>query len=107
MDPQPSSRPWQIARTAALLAAGAYFVGVLLLRMAGAVSEWALDGDQPQAVWHYWRYHVAGAFPAGHLLTDYAFVMHAPPAWWALMASLSTAFEPALSAKILQVCEPI
>ena len=80
-----------------------YFVRVIGLRMKGAMAPFALDGDQAQAVFQYWRYHVDGALQPGHLLTDYAFVMHAPPGWWALMASLSTVWEPLMAAKILQV----
>ena len=88
----------------AVAVAVAVFVGVTFdLRLGLLLAPWSADGDQPQAVWHYWRYHIDGAIPPGDLLTDYAFVMHAPPVWWALMAGLSTFFEPVDSAKILNV----
>lgn len=98
-----SGLAWTTARVVGTVAFIAYFVVVLSSRMHGAASEWAVDGDQPQAVWHYWRYHVDGALPPGHLFTDYAFVMHAPPLWWLMMATLSTFVTPILAAKILHV----
>jgi hypothetical protein len=97
------ARAWWVARVVAGLALLAYFVEVLQVRMAGAHKPYAIDGDQAQAVFQYWRYHHDGAMAPGHLLTDYAFVMHAPPGWWALMASLSTVVEPLVAAKVLQV----
>jgi hypothetical protein len=96
-------RDWP-RRAVVLVAAGALlaYIGVTFVVRLGAMFDpWSADGDQAQAVWHYWRYHKAGAIPPGDLLTDYAFVMHAPPVWWALMASLSSIFEPVTSAKIL------
>lgn len=94
---------WKVVLAVAAALLGAYLVAILTYRMTGAWGPYALDGDQGQAVWQYWRYHVDGALKPGHLLTDYAFVMHAPPAWWAMMASLSTFVEPLTAAKILQV----
>jgi hypothetical protein len=80
-----------------------YLVALVYVRYQLMFDRWTADGDQPQAVWHYWRYHISGAFPPGQLLTDYAYAMHAPPGWWLMMASLSTFFEPLNAAKILNV----
>ena len=81
----------------------AFMIVLMALRYRGMFGEFSADGDQPQAVWHYWRYRVAGAFPPGDLMTDYAYVMHAPPVWWALMASLSTFMSPLVAAKVLNI----
>lgn len=85
------------------LAVVAYIIGVQVQRYAGMFNEFAADGDQPQAVFQYWRYHIAGAFKPGDLVTDYAFVMHAPPLWWAMMSTLSTLMQPLLAAKVLNL----
>lgn len=102
-------RFWPTTRVArALLVAWgvlctAYVVTAVAIRYHGMFEPYAIDGDQPQAVWHYWRYHVEGAFPPGHLLTDYAFVMHAPPMWWLLMATMSHVVTPIFAAKVLNL----
>ncbi len=106
------AKPWRWfpetrrARVAAAVALG-LLVGYTLAtggaRIASMFLPWSADGDQAQAVWQYWRYHISGVFPPGDLLVDYAFVMHAPPVWWAMMAGLSEVFEPVTSAKILNV----
>lgn len=87
------------------MAAGviAYAVGVLLVRYAGMWSPIAADGDQFQAVFQYWRYTTPGAFPPGDLFNDYAFAVHAPPFWWALMALGSSIATPLLTAKVLNI----
>ncbi len=109
--PEPSlrSRFWPDGRLArvlfvvGVLAFVAYLVHLISLRYGGMFSEFSADGDQPQAVWHYWRYNKTGAFPPGQLHTDYAFVMHAPPGWWVMMASLSTLMSPLIAAKFLNL----
>lgn len=94
-------------RRAALVAGAAalvvYFVVLMTYRMAGAASEWAVDGDQHQSIGHFLRYHLPGAMPRGNLLVDYAFAYHATPLWWVVMATMSTVVEPLLAAKILHV----
>jgi hypothetical protein len=95
-----SGRAVAIALSGALLA---FIVATIATRLPLLFQEWTADGDQNQAVWHYWRYHISGAFPGGDLLTDYAFAMHAPPVWWLLMSSLSTFVEPVNAAKILNL----
>lgn len=80
-----------------------YTLAVLFHRGAGMLDEFSADPDQPQAVWQYWRYRIPGAIPPGNPLTDYAFSMHAPGAWWLMMATLSTFVQPLTAAKILFV----
>jgi hypothetical protein len=80
-----------------------YLWVTMKLRFWRILDPWAYDGDQPQACWQYLRYTIDGAFPPGDLITDYAFVMHAPPGWWLLMASLSTFMEPLWAAKLLNI----
>ena len=96
----PTSFAGRLLAVVGLLALGAYCFATMKLRMAGMFDQWAADGDQAQAVWHYWRYHIPGLFPPGDFLTDYAFAMHAPPVWWVMMASFSKFMEPVLAAKI-------
>lgn len=98
-----TARAWWVARAIGAALLVAYFIQIIRLRMEGAWAPYSLDGDQAQAVFQYWRYHVDGALRPGHLLTDYAFVMHAPPGWWALMATLSSFVEPLMAAKVLQI----
>ena len=105
MNARLQERAWMVARVVGTLLFAAYFIKVMSLRMHGAWGPWAADGDQPQAVWHYWRYRIAGALPPGNLVTDYAFVMHAPPAWWAMMAGLSSFMDPLVAAKIADYTE--
>ena len=81
----------------------AYIAATMVYRFSGISGEFVADPDQRQAVFHYWRYQISGAFPPGDLLTDYAFVMHAPPFWWVMMAPLSLIFEPITAAMILNI----
>lgn len=111
--PQPAARTmrerlWpagagRVAFVALALLVCAYVIVVQVLRYRGMWAPWSSDGDQPQAVWQYWRYHVDGAFPPGDVVTDYAFVMHAPPVWWLLMATMSSVIEPLVAAKVLNI----
>lgn len=80
----------------------AYVAYASFLRFRGATNPWAVEGDWKQWIWHYWRYHEAGAFPPGHPLTDYAFAVQ-PPLWWAAMASLSHVVTPRTAAVALNV----
>lgn len=89
-----------VAAVVAMLACLGYLIAI---RYGQMFFEFSADGDQPQAVWHYWRYRVSGAFPPGQLMTDYAFAMHAPPGWWLMMASLSTFTSPLVAAKVLNL----
>jgi hypothetical protein len=99
----PTKLAGRIAAVACFLVLCSYCVATMSQRLAGFFDPWSADGDQAQAVWQYWRYHVAGLFPPGDFLTDYAFKMHAPPVWWALMASGSIFFEPVVVAKFWNV----
>lgn len=80
------------------------WVGYLLhLTITQAFRPYVAETDWKQAVWQYWRYHIDGAFPPGNLVTDYVFVTHAPPFWWAPMALLSTFVTPTTAANILNI----
>ncbi|HEY4222273.1 MAG TPA: hypothetical protein VGO62_13045, partial [Myxococcota bacterium] len=81
----------------------AFFVATAFYRLHAADLPYSLDGDQAQAVGHYWRYAVPGAIPTGHLISDYAFAYHSPPGWWAIMASLSALLGPLVAAKAMGV----
>jgi hypothetical protein len=69
-----------------------------------AFRPYVAETDWKQATWHYWRYSIDGAFPEGHLLTDFAFATHGPPVWWFLMATFSWFFDPIIAANILHIC---
>jgi hypothetical protein len=86
----------------ATVAGVAYVLVAARHRFAGAFAPFALEGDWTQWVWPYWRYHVDGAFPPGHVLTDYAFAVQ-PPLWWAAMASISRVVSPPTAAALLNV----
>ncbi len=90
-----------IAASTALFCAWA--LPTILLRLENAWSEFAADGDQPQAIFYYWNYHLDGVFPDGNPLTEFASVMHTPPVWWLLMATLSVVIEPLFAAKLLNL----
>ena len=83
---------WRSAYWLASTIAVVWVFLLLWLTIAQAFRPYVAETDWKQAVWQYWRYNIDGAFPPGHLLTDCAFVTHAPPVWWAMMASLSTIF---------------
>jgi hypothetical protein len=68
-----------------------------------AFRPYVAETDWKQAIWQYWRYSIDGAFPAGHLLTDFAFATHGPPVWWFLMATLSRVANPIIAANILHI----
>lgn len=99
----PTSAAGRVAAVVCGLLLTGYIVATLRLRLAGILQPWTADGDQAQAVWQYWRYHISGLFPPGDFLTDYAFKMHAPPVWWAMMASGSLFFEPVTVAKFWNI----
>ncbi len=103
MDVSASECRWRIARVVGAMLLAAYFLKMLSLRFAGAWGEYAVDGDQIQGAWQYWRYHVHGALPPGQLLTDYAFAYHSPPFQRAWMALLSTFLLPLTGAKITHI----
>ena len=100
--PRPTRR-WPLRVFAGVVIA--YGLATFAYRLGPAFAPWSYDADQRQACFQYWRYAigVSDAFPPGDLLTDYAFVMHAPPLWWLLMASLSTVMGPLWAAKLLNL----
>ena len=60
----------------------AWVSALALDRFTHAFTPWGAALDMFHWCWAYARYFTDGAFPPGHLLTDLAFVYHAPPAWW-------------------------
>lgn len=101
--PAPAPARISVAAAVATLLGVAYFCAAASINLALTLAPAQFAGDHAQAVAHYWRYHVDGAMPAGDLLTDYAFLMHAPIGWWAPMALLSTFLTPLAAAKVLSV----
>jgi hypothetical protein len=90
------------AQTIGCVVLAGYCLYVLQLRMQISFAPWVAETDWKQWVWMYHRYALEGAFPAGHVLTDYAMIVQ-PPAFWAAMASLSTLFGPVLAANLLNI----
>lgn len=83
---------------AALL--GLYILGVSVLRFWECLDPWVAETDWKQWVWQYWRYTIDGAFPAGHVITDYTFNAQ-PPLYHAVMSTLSRVFRPVVAANIV------
>ena len=79
-----------------------YACAMLVARMVPSFLPYVAETDWKQWVWEYHRYHLPGAFPAGHVVTDYTFLCQ-PPLYWAAMASLSTVFPPVDAAILLNV----
>jgi len=79
-----------------------YVLVVFFTHMAPNFFPWFAETDWKQWVWQYHRYGVDGAFPPGHLLTDYAFAMQ-PPLYWAMMAPLSTVLKPQWAASVVNM----
>jgi hypothetical protein len=90
-------RPILVGGTAVVVS---YVFVVCVMRFWRAFDPYVAETDWKQWVWQYWRYHVDGAFPPGHLLTDYAFAVQ-PVLFWAPMAALSTVFTPVVAANLL------
>jgi hypothetical protein len=78
----------------------AYIVGASVVRFLPAYQPHVAETDWKQWVWPYWRYHIAGAFPEGHPITDYTFNAQ-PPLYRAMMALLSSLLEPVSAANVV------
>ena len=48
-----------------------YVISVSIMRFSQCLNPWVAETDWKQWVWQYWRYHIPGAFPEGHPITDY------------------------------------
>lgn len=79
-----------------------YVLVIFFARMVPNFQPWVAETDWKQWVWQYHRYAGDGAFPSGHLLTDYAFAMQ-PPLYWAAMAPLSMFLKPQWAASVLNI----
>ncbi len=104
--------PWARAarerlRARRLTAVDAVVVGALVyiavitgMRFFWSFLPWAADGDWKQWIWEYHRYYTAGAFPPGHVITDYQFRVQ-PPLYYVVMAALSHVVHPGVAARML------
>jgi hypothetical protein len=104
--PAESSRASRLRFALAVLATLAvvvYALAVMKARFTPAFAPWVAETDWKQAVWQYYRYYEEGVFPAGHALTDYAFVYHGQPLYLPLMATLSTFFDPRFAANLINI----
>lgn len=77
-----------------------YVVGVSVMRFSQCLVPWVAETDWKQWVWPYWRYSLPGAFPEGHVVTDYTFNAQ-PPLYHAAMSTLSRVVEPVVAANVV------
>ena len=94
---------WAVLSPAARTVAGViglYIVVVSVLRFWQCLDPWVAETDWKQWVWQYWRYHINGAFPEGHVITDYTFNAQ-PPLYHAAMSTLSRLFRPVVAANVV------
>lgn len=79
-----------------------YVVVILFMRFFWAFWPWTMEGDWKQWIWQYHRYYTDGAFPPGHIITDYQFRVQ-PPFYWLVMSALSHVVHPGVAARVLAV----
>jgi hypothetical protein len=79
-----------------------YVLVVFFVRMTPNFFPYVAETDWKQWIWQYHRYARDGAFPPGHLLTDYGFAMQ-PPLYWLVMASLSSLMPPVWAAALVNM----
>jgi hypothetical protein len=77
-----------------------YIIVGSTVRFWQCLQPYVVEGDWKQWVWQYWRYHVDGAFPAGHVITDYTFNAQ-PPLYHLMMMVLASVFVPTVAANIV------
>lgn len=85
---------------AVIVAAILYIVVTAIMRLAYSFHPWAMEGDWKQWIWQYHRYWYDGAFPPGHVITDYQFRVQ-PPFYLVVMAALSHVMHPGVAARLL------
>lgn len=78
----------------------AYVLVILFMRFYWAFQPWTMQGDWKQWIWQYHRYWMDGAFPPGHVITDYQFRVQ-PPVYYVVMAALSHVMHPGVAARLL------
>lgn len=79
-----------------------YVLVVTVMRFFYAFWPWTMEGDWKQWIWQYHRYFTDGAFPPGHVITDYQFRVQ-PPFYWLAMSGLTHVVHPGVAARILAV----
>lgn len=92
-------RPFTVA-DGVIVAALLYVVITTIMRLAYSFHPWAMEGDWKQWIWQYHRYWTDGAFPPGHVITDYQFRVQ-PPFYFVVMAGLSHLMHPGVAARLL------
>lgn len=85
---------------AVIIAMLLYVLVLVVMRFFYAFAPWTMEGDWKQWIWQYHRYYTEGAFPPGHVITDYQFRVQ-PPLYFAAMASLSHVVHPGVAARLL------
>ncbi len=88
---------WMKALSIAMIS---YVLVVSVQRFSMCFDPWVAETDWKQWVWQYWRYNIKGAFPAGHVITDYTFNAQ-PPLYHLVMMALSSVMKPVVAANIV------
>ena len=101
-----SQRPWwrempALEKALSVLLAVAVVVGSVL-RFSRVFAPWSAQTDWKQWIWQYWRYAEDGAFPPGHIITDYAFAMQ-PPLYHGMMRVLVPLTSPMVAANLVSI----
>ena len=91
---------WWTFTDALIVALVLYVVVITFMRFFYAFAPWTMEGDWKQWIWQYHRYWIDGAFPPGHVITDYQFRVQ-PTLYFAVMAALSHVMHPGVAARIL------
>jgi hypothetical protein len=77
-----------------------YILAVSVHRFSDCLDPWVAETDWKQWVWQYWRYHIPGAFPEGHVITDYTFNAQ-PPLYHFLMSSFCRMLTPVVACNVV------
>src|SRR5687768_5370884 len=78
---------WSTRWRYVLIGLALYVLAASIVRFASQFQPYVAETDWKQWVWQYWRYHIEGAFPPGHPITDYTFNAQ-PPLYHVVMSSL-------------------
>jgi hypothetical protein len=92
-----SMKGWETAVAIALVV---YIAAVSVNRFWFCLDPYVAETDWKQWIWQYWRYALDGAFPAGHVITDYTFNAQ-PPLYHLAMSTLTRVFTPVVACNIV------